>query len=599
MNTDTKIAKGTPMNITKSVAGNAENGVALLFALFALLLLMAIAGTLTFVGTIETSVNSNYRQEQIAYFAAKAGLEEARARMMQSDPNSINNPTPLPTTAPTTGNNSVIYITNPAGSADVVQPWTTTNQYADDELCHDGYAGASPSLFTPGQVVAPGVRCTSNGKPNGTPVLPTGTGTGWYTSTTSQLPKYGTSSAIAYKWVRISPKLNSSASYLTVSGGTATINNYSVNGGSTAATLVCWDGTEEVPLNAADTSCSQMLNTAGSPMTAVYLVASLGVSPMGARKMIQAEVALEPTPPFIYGLYSTSTACPAITFTGNNPSTDSYTTAGGKTYSQTQSNTGGDIGTAGGVSVGNGNVGGIVGVLPYSAGPPAVGCSTPVSVGSQGSMVGTTTCPGGNRNSSLYSSPSVDPGCFMQAAPSFSIPKIPTGPTNTTTNPASCGSGNSQYDCLAPGTYGNISIQHPLTLAPGIYNINSLSMTGNAQIIVSPPGAVTLNVAGIGQSTAVAIAGNGITDNTIPNDFIINYGGTDAISVAGNGDVTAILNAPNAPMTQQGNGNWYGSILAYSMSIGGNAFFHYDRNAALSPLNNGYYTMVSYRELSY
>jgi hypothetical protein len=124
-------------------------------------------------------------------------------------------------------------------------------------------------------------------------------------------------------------------------------------------------------------------------------------------------------------------------------------------------------------------------------------------------------------------------------------------------------------------------------------------MTGNAQIIVSPPGAVILNVAGQGQTTAVAIAGNGITDDTIPNDFIVNYGGTDGISIAGNGNVTAILNSPNAPITQQGNGNWYGSILGAQMQIGGNAFFHYDRNAALAPVNNGYYTMVSYREIAY
>jgi hypothetical protein len=185
----------------------------------------------------------------------------------------------------------------------------------------------------------------------------------------------------------------------------------------------------------------------------------------------------------------------------------------------------------------------------------------------------------------------------------FSIPKIPNGPTNTSTSPSTCSTGSgkskSTFDCLAPGTYGNISITKALTLAPGVYNINSLSMTGNAQIIVSPPGAVTLNVAGIGQTTAVAIAGNGITDDSNPNDFIINYGGTDAISVAGNGDVTAILNAPKAAVTQQGNGNWYGSILANTASIGGNAFFHYDKASALAPLNNGYYTMVSYREMSY
>jgi Tfp pilus assembly protein PilX len=172
----------------KSTARNNERGIAMFFSLFALLLLTAIAGTLTFMASIETSVNSNYRQEQMAYFAAKAGLEEARARMMQTDPNTINaTGTALPIVAPTNANGSVIYIVNPGATANSVQPWSATNAYADDELCHDGY---SPSLLAAGQVVAPGVPCTSNGKPVGTsgatPFLPSTTT--WYTQYNSALP---------------------------------------------------------------------------------------------------------------------------------------------------------------------------------------------------------------------------------------------------------------------------------------------------------------------------------------------------------------------------------------------------------------------------
>jgi hypothetical protein len=155
---------------------------------------------------------------------------------------------------------------------------------------------------------------------------------------------------------------------------------------------------------------------------------------------------------------------------------------------------------------------------------------------------------------------------------------------------------------MVPGTYGNISTNGTLYLAPGVYDVNSLSMQGNGQIIVSPPGAVTFNVGGTGfgaGSTVLQIAGNGITDDTHANDFIINYGGPGDINIAGNGDVTAILNAPNAPITQQGNGNWYGSIVGSTIQIGGNAFFHYDRNSALAPSNGGYYQMISYHELSY
>jgi hypothetical protein len=572
----------------KDKTRKAERGVALLFTIFALLLLMAIASTLTFTATIETSVNSNYRQEQIAYFGAKAGIEEARARMMQSDPNSINTTgTPLPTASPTTSNASVIYIVNPGATASSVQPWSTTSTtYPDDELCHDGYV-APGSLFTPSRFVglvvnAPGVPCTTT---SGTAILPTGTS--WYTSYNSQLPFNGTSSALPFKWVRITPKVNTSASYLNVTVSPAVTANYSVHSGSYGnQTLVCWDGTEELPLNNADTSCSQMLTTAGSPMNPVYVIASLGVSPMGARRMVEAETALSPTPPFIYGMYSTSTACPAIQFNGSNPSTDSYTTAGGGTYATTKSNTGGDVGAAGQVAVGNGKIGGIVGVTSGAC----AGSGGPVTTGPGGVMGGTVACPSG-----------ISTACYLPAPYTFSVPPAPSpAPPTTAYTPASCSGGHGHSGlCMVPGTYGNISITGTLYLAPGTYNINSLSMTGNAAIIVNPPGAVVLNVAGTGQTTAVAIAGNGITDDTTPNDFIINYAGTGGISVTGNGDVTAILNAPNAPLTQSGNGNWYGSILGAQMTIGGNAFFHYDKNAALAPLNNGYYSLISYREIAY
>src|SRR5579863_7009437 len=84
-----------------------ERGIALFFAIFTLLLLTAITFSLIFLSNTESTVNSNYREEQIAYFAAKAGVEEARARMMASDPNPIT----LPLTAPTAAG-GVIYVIN-------------------------------------------------------------------------------------------------------------------------------------------------------------------------------------------------------------------------------------------------------------------------------------------------------------------------------------------------------------------------------------------------------------------------------------------------------------------------------------------------------
>lgn len=595
----------------KNQTRNRERGVALFFSIFALLLLTAIGAALIFMAGTETSVNSNYRQEQMAYFAAKAGLEEARARMMPSDPNSMylspGNAThplfdPSLVAAPTTGNSMIYYVTNP-GSGAAIQPWLSSDKYYDDELCHEGYTAFSGT--TP-----PEERC---------PAPPSGA---WHQSYASALPFSGTANALPYKWARIGPKLNGSANYLTGTGATPTTATYNVNpngtatvGGVTAAigssTLICWDGSEEVPLTIsaapAINNCSQMtissLNSLnGAKMTQVYVVTALGVTTTGARKMVQADVALQPTTPFPYGLYATSNSCTAINFNGQNPSTNSYTTVAGVKVS---SPTGGDIGSNGGVAIGNGNVGGIVGVLQP---PPGNGnCANPVQINSPGGqMLGTTACPTGDNSNPPTS-------CYIQSPYVFPTPPAPNPLTaNVGYSIPACppvGKGKkSSGDCMSPGTYGNVSETGTLTLVPGVYNMNQLQLTGNGQIIVSPPGAVTINIGGCGDATCssanaignpLTIAGNGITDDTYSNDFIVNYSGSGTVKIAGNGDVTAILNSPNAAIVQQGNGNWYGAILGNTVSIGGNAFFHYDRQAALAPANNGYYTMIGYHEIPY
>ena len=570
--------------IMKNVTRNRERGVALFFSVFALLLLTAIAGALIFMASTETSINANYRQEQTAFFAAKAGIEEARARMMPADPNSINTTAaPLPILAPTNNATSpLIYIVNPVNGGTAVQPWNAANQWADDELCHDGYTALGLTA------AAPGVRCA-------TATL----GATAYKSVNSQLPYSATANPVPYKWVRVAPKLNGSI----LGPGTTTASTvYDVNAGvGTGITPVCWDGVNEWVLTILTAANCQQMNSVNSTyMTNVYTITSLGVSsdaPNAARKVLQAEVALNPTPPFPYGLFATSTACPAVTFNGNNASTNSYTTANGGTYSTTQSSFGGDVGSNGGVAVGNGNIAGIVGVLQ----PPPLGngtCVTPLSIGSNGATLGPSCstpgvggcgpCPGPTGPNCLTNSPTYVPTPYVFPAPP---PPNPLPPTTAYSG------GNS----LVPGNYGNISItgHTTITLAPGTYNINSLSMAGNGQIVVNPPGAVTLNVAGQGNANPIAIAGNGITDDNFANDFTINYGGTGTVSIAGNGNVTAILNSPNATITQQGNGNWYGSILGATITIGGNAFFHFDRNSALAPANNGYYTLIGFREVPY
>lgn len=538
---------------TKNANRSGERGVALFLAVFALLLLTGIAAAMLFISNTDSSINANYRNEQTAYFGAKAGMEEARARSMPGDPSSIFSS--LATAAPTPTNQGIVYIYNNAIGA---QPWVATNAYADDELCHDAYSGLGYGSTL--SVMPPDVRCVDS---HNNIILPSGST--WYRSATSALPFHGTSEALPYAWVRIAPKLNGSVTYLNGSGSTATTQTYSVNSTFSAQDPICWDGQEEVPLGSGYTSCSQMFNASRAPMTFVYLITAMGIGQNGARKVVQSEMALQPTPPFPYGLYATGTACNAISFNGTNPGTNSYN----GTYPPFTGQ--GDIGSNGGVVVQNATVNGTVGVPPSSQ----TGCPAPT-----GNITGGVTT--------------------LSTPYTFPTPPPPNPlPPNTSYSPPSCGHGHSSGNCMTAGTYGNITVNGTLYLSPGIYNINSISMQGNGAIIVSPPGAVTINIGGVGQSSPLGIAGNGITDNSNPNDFVITYSGSGSISVAGNGNVTAILNAPLAPLTQSGNGIWYGSMVVQSASIGGNAWFDYDQQSSLAPNNNGPFTLISYRLVPY
>ena len=278
-----------------------ESGVALFLTIFALLLLSGIAATLILASSTDTAINGNYRSEEVAYFGAKSGVEEVRDRMMASNPN-----VPIPTTyaayMPTTSLSPQLYVLNEGNHPGTVQPWTAGSTYVDDELCHDGYP--YPGLTS----VTSDLHCTS---------LPSGGS--WYNTITSTAPWNGTAAALNYKWVRLGLKLDGS------------VQNYVVDNNSlNAGNLVCWNGTAlvEQVLPTAYAQNVASCSTAFSPPDApVYLVTALGIAPNGARKVVQAEIALTATASFPYGFWADSNACPAITFSGNG-TTDSYSTAG-------------------------------------------------------------------------------------------------------------------------------------------------------------------------------------------------------------------------------------------------------------------------------
>ena len=59
-----------------------ERGIALFVSILALLLLTAVAAGMIYLSSTETSISSNFKAEETAYFAARARVEEVRDRML-------------------------------------------------------------------------------------------------------------------------------------------------------------------------------------------------------------------------------------------------------------------------------------------------------------------------------------------------------------------------------------------------------------------------------------------------------------------------------------------------------------------------------------
>jgi hypothetical protein len=98
---------------------NAESGVALLIALIALLLISGVAVAMIVASGSEGALNGNYRSSSSVYYAALAGLEEGRGRLLPTSPTTIVGVanTGIPAFGTTMTVNQVSYILNPNTAA--------------------------------------------------------------------------------------------------------------------------------------------------------------------------------------------------------------------------------------------------------------------------------------------------------------------------------------------------------------------------------------------------------------------------------------------------------------------------------------------------
>jgi hypothetical protein len=254
-----------------------EKGIALLISIFILLLISVVAIALIVSSGTESALAGNYRSATGVYYAAQAGLEEARGRLYPKNPSSFQNTSPgfLPSTGVTLAVGSVAYVLNPSPSEALGTMFAT---YPDGEYESEFGAG---SLASATVTTTPSV---------------------WNTAPLSALGVPGP----LYKWVRINAVTEKSLNVLVAPYNSGPLD---------PTTPVFYDSTQ---LNITN-SGAQVLE-----------ITSLAVLPNGSQKIVQYLVAPNSItlPPFPA----------AITLLGNNvdytgPFVNSWNVSGNDTIS--------------------------------------------------------------------------------------------------------------------------------------------------------------------------------------------------------------------------------------------------------------------------
>ena len=297
---------------------------------------------------------------------------------------------------------------------------------------------------------------------------------------------------------------------------------------------------------------------------------------------------------FTFGVFATQVTCASVDF-GGGSSNDSYDSA-----TMTMANgvpvtepTKGKVGTNGNLTT-NGNAA-IYGTL-----------STPrTGVGKckDGAIVALSTTGQAQVTEGLIQLPQSI--VFPTPAPPSPMPpttSVNLGQTDCAslgmTAPTCTGSpGNMTIDAQGNTMlFGNVNVNAGdiIHLKAGVYNMNSITLGGNAQIIVDT-GPVVINVAGVGTNAPISMQAGIIANPSFnPANLRILYAGTSPVTVAGGAASAAVLYAPNAPITVSGGSNFYGSIVGSQVSDTGGTHFHYDRNLGDDFFVVGNYVMSSF-----
>ena len=298
-----------------------------------------------------------------------------------------------------------------------------------------------------------------------------------------------------------------------------------------------------------------------------------------ARVEVTATFERQVMPFNMYGLFATAAECGSLSF-GGGVVTDSYnsstmTMSGGIPVTDPW---GGDVGTNGNLAEGGGTV--VNGTLSTPRGG--------VGKCKDGAVTGLTQVGNAQVTGGMVQLPQA----ITFQTPDAPNPLPATGSVNMTSGSLCADIGYSATNCT--GTPGNLILNPAgnalyaadlkitggatLHLTAGTYNINSISLQGNSQIVIDS-GPVILNVAGTGTTVPVDLTGGSVSNPTfVPKLFQLVYGGDGAVNVAGGAQTAMMVFAPNANVALTGGANFYGAVLGKTIQNQGGTDFHYDRD---------------------
>jgi Tfp pilus assembly protein PilX len=537
--------------------GNAKDcGVALILVLLSMLVLSVLAATIVFTARSETLASYNFKLDTQADYLAKAGIQQAvnwfRSTHYKGVPHNQAN---------------TYYAVSSTGD-----PWNLWTSNTSPVTCISGCSSANSTVQ----------------------LISYGSGSSNYPNITNDL---GTAVATAFQNDLLDVRVTGDAN----NSGTFSINAILLNY-QTVLTGVP-PSTSYVPVETWLIT-SRARWTGGSSMT--------GTVAMAEEQAIVQPIYVPTWGNALYGFCS-------VTMQGSNGvCTDAFnstlgaygggnpTVASKGCDSLSATNViaaGAGVGSNGGVTLGNNVV--VSGDVTIGTGAPT-GCPSGFS-GSSGSVLGEVK---NGPQKFPPAQPTFRTG-FPTGAPSYSLGSGDTQilPLSVTTWPSLTPFPNTSYtppltaggpciDTSCNGSYTNpyeissISmtgggkagsapvlrlIGGPDPFNPVYYNIDDLSQNQGS---IEVSGYVVLNV-----KSGLTISGNGISNgiaSSIPPECVmINYAGTNAATINGNGAVSAVINAPDADVNLGGGGSagyMIGSVQAKNINVLGGYPIHYDIN---------------------